>query len=105
MGRVLIIAVAVLLGTASAWFFVPAVPLAKVTDEPSAGSKVAQTDRPMSAKERRMRAEHLIGQSFKYISSDEVHSTSWFTGGRRRSSARWMNAPSSPMGSCTCSIS
>lgn len=26
-----------------------------------------------------MRAEHLIGQSFKYISSDEVHSTSWFT--------------------------
>ena len=33
----------------------------------------------MSAEKRRMRAEGLVGQNFKYISKDEVFSTSWFT--------------------------
>ena len=79
MGRVLIIAVAVLLGAASVWFFVPTVPLANVADGPAARSKAALAGQPLSAQQRRMRAENLIGQEFRYISSDEMHSTSWFT--------------------------
>ena len=85
MARVLIIAVAVLLGAASVWFLVPA-PAATVADAPSSlptskdvASKPAYSGGPMSAEKRRTRAENLVGLPFKYISKDEVHSVSWFT--------------------------
>ena len=88
MARVLIIAVAVLLGAASVWFLVPTVPLAKVTAVQTSSnlptskdiaSKPTYSGSPMSADKRRTRAEGLVGQKFKYISKDEVFSASWFT--------------------------
>jgi len=85
MARVLIIAVAVLLGAASVWFLVPT-SAATVGGAPSSlpsskdvASKPAYSGSPMSAEKRRTRAENLVGQDFKYISKDEVFSTSWFT--------------------------
>lgn len=80
MARVLIIAVAVLLGAASVWFLVPT-PAATVADAPSSSKEIAgKAGYPrMSAEKRRTRAEELVGQKFKYISKDEVYSTSWFT--------------------------
>jgi hypothetical protein len=91
MARVLIIAVAVLLGAASVWFLIPA-PVATVADTPASlptskdlptVNEVASTPvlsgGPMSAEKRRTRAEQLIGEPFKYISKDEVYSKGWFT--------------------------
>jgi hypothetical protein len=85
MARALIIAVAVLLGAASVWFLVPT-SAATVGGAPSSlpnskdvASKPAYSGSPMSAEKRRMQAESLVGQNFKYISKDEVFSTSWFT--------------------------
>lgn len=78
MGRVVIIAVAVVMGALSVWFLVPAVPLAKVMDAPAASGKPLLSGGPMSAEKRRARAEQLIGEPFKYISKDEVHGKGWF---------------------------
>jgi hypothetical protein len=85
MARVLIIAVAVLLGAASVWFLIPT-PATTVAGAPTSlptskdvASKPAYSGSPMSAEKRRMRAEGLVGQKFKYISKDEVFSASWFT--------------------------
>ena len=81
MARVLIITVAVLLGAASVWFLVPT-SAATITGAPTSkevASKPAYSGSPMSAEKRRMRAEGLVGQKFKYISKDEVFSSSWFT--------------------------
>ena len=81
MARVLIIAVAVLLGAASVWFLVPtsAATGAGGSSSKDVASRPAYSGSPMSAEKRRMRAENVIGQNFKYISKDEVFSTSWFT--------------------------
>ncbi|MBA4096705.1 MAG: hypothetical protein C0484_08050 [Rhodospirillum sp.] len=88
MARALIIAVAVLLGAASVWFLVPTVPLAKVTAVQTSSNlptskeivgKPVRPGGPMSAEKRHARAEQLIGEPFKYISKDEVHSKGWFT--------------------------
>ena len=81
MARVLIIAVAVLLGAASVWFLVPtsAATVAGASNSKDVASKPAYSGSPMSAEKRRMRAENLVGQNFKYISKDEVFSSSWFT--------------------------
>jgi hypothetical protein len=83
MARVLIIAVAVLLGAASVWFLVP---MPAATDASASlptskdvASKPVYSGSPMSAEKRRSRAESLVGQDFKYISKDEVFSASWFT--------------------------
>lgn len=85
MARVLIIAVAVLLGAASVWFLVPT-PAATVAGAPSSlpaskdvASKPVYSGSPMSGERRRARAENLVGQPFKYISKSEVYSASWFT--------------------------
>ena len=83
MARVLIIAIAVLLGAASVWFLVPT-PAAtdasgSLPTSKDVASKRAYSGSPMSAEKRRMRAESLVGQNFKYISKDEVFSSSWFT--------------------------
>ena len=85
MARVLIIAVAVLLGAASVWFLVPT-PAVTVADAPSSlptskdmAAKPSLSGSQMSPERRRMRAEELVGQKFKYISKDEVHSSGWFT--------------------------
>jgi len=87
MARVLIIAVAVLLGAASVWFLIPTVPLAKVTEVPTSSdlptsketvSKPVLSGGPMSAEKRRIRAEQLVGEPFKYISKTEVYSKGWF---------------------------
>ena len=81
MGRVIIIAVAVVMGALSVWFLVPAMPLANVSDAPSSKETVgkpALSGGPMSAEKRRTRAEQLIGEPFKYISKDEVHGKGWF---------------------------
>ncbi len=80
MGRVIIIAVAVVMGALSVWFLVPAMPLAKVADAPNSVDKPALSGGPMSAEKRRTRAEQLIGEPFKYISKDEVHGKGWFAG-------------------------
>jgi hypothetical protein len=81
MARVLIIAVAVLLGAASVWFLVPtsAATIAGGSSSKDVASKPAYSGSPMSAEKRRMRAEQLIGEPFKYISKDEVYSKGWFT--------------------------
>jgi hypothetical protein len=81
MARVLIIAVAVLLGAASVWFLVPtsAATVGGAPNSKDVASKPTYSGSPMSAEKRRMRAEGLVGQKFKYISKDEVFSTSWFT--------------------------
>jgi hypothetical protein len=88
MGRVLIIAVAVLLGAATVWFLVPTAPLAKVAEVPPSPNlptskeitgKPVLSGGPMSAEKRRTRAEQLVGEPFKYISKDEVYSKGWFT--------------------------
>lgn len=81
MARVLIIAVAVLLGAASVWFLVPtsAATVAGAPNSKDVASKPAYSGSPMSAEKRRMRAENVVGQTFKYISKDEVFSASWFT--------------------------
>jgi len=85
MARVLIIAVAVLLGAASVWFLIPT-PAATVAGAPTSlptskdiASKPAYSGSPMSAEKRRARAEGLVGQNFRYISKSEVFSASWFT--------------------------
>ena len=85
MARVLIIAVAVLLGAASVWFLVPT-SAATIGRAPSSlpsskdvASKPVYSGSPMSAEKRRTRAENMVGQNFKYISKDEVFSASWFT--------------------------
>jgi hypothetical protein len=82
MARVLIIAVAVLLGAASVWFLVPtsaATVGGAPSSLPSSKEVASYSGSRMSAEKRRMRAEGLVGQKFKYISKDEVFSTSWFT--------------------------
>jgi hypothetical protein len=81
MARVLVIAVAVLLGAVSVWFLVPtsAATVGGAPNSKDVASKPAYSGSPMSAEKRRMRAEGLVGQKFKYISKDEVFSTSWFT--------------------------
>jgi hypothetical protein len=83
MARVLIIAVAVLLGAASVWFLVPTPAAtdasASLPTSKEVASRPAYSGSPMSAEDRRMRAENLVGQPFKYISKDEVFSASWFT--------------------------
>ena len=88
MGRVVIIAVAVVMGALSVWFLVPTVPLAKVTEVPVSSNlptskeiigKPVVSGAPMSAEKRRIRAEQLIGEPFKYISKTEVYSKGWFT--------------------------
>ena len=85
MARVLIIAVAVLLGAVSVWFLVPtsaATVVGASSSLPTSkdiASKPGYSGSPMSPEKRRMRAEELVGQNFKYISKDEVYSTSWFT--------------------------
>ena len=87
MGRVIIIAVAVVMGALSVWFLVPTVPLAKVTEVPAPSSLPTSKEimgnpvvsgAPMSAEKRRVRAEQLIGEPFKYISKTEVYSKGWF---------------------------
>jgi hypothetical protein len=83
MARVLIIAVAVLLGAAGVWFLVPT-PAAtgasgSLSTSQDVASKPTYSGSPMSAEKRRTRAENLVGQPFKYISKDEVYSASWFT--------------------------
>lgn len=85
MARVLIIAVAVLLGAGSVWFLVPA-PVATVADTPSSlptskdmTATASASGSRMSPQKRLQRAEKLVGQPFKYISKDDVHTSSWFT--------------------------
>ena len=88
MGSVIIIAVAVAMGALSVWFLVPTVPLAKVAEVPVSSSlptskeikgKPVVSGAPMSAEKRRIRAEQLIGEPFKYISKTEVYGKGWFT--------------------------
>jgi hypothetical protein len=88
MGRLIIIAVAVVMGALSVWFLVPTVPLAKVAEVPVSSSlptskemkgKPVVSGAAMSAEKRRVRAEQLIGEPFKYISKTEVYSKGWFT--------------------------
>jgi hypothetical protein len=83
MARVLIIAVAVLLGAASVWFLVPTPAATDASASPPTSTDVASkpvySGSPMSAEKRRSRAEGLVGQDFKDISKDEVFSASWFT--------------------------
>lgn len=89
MGRVIIIAVAVVMGALATWFLIPTVPLAKVgsdapavTDAPGdeeEALKMALLNGPMSEEKRRARAEQLVGKPLKYVTDDEVHSSAWFT--------------------------
>ena len=88
MGRVLIIAVAVVMGALSVWFLVPTVPLAKVVDGPTDSTlptskefmgKSVLSGGPLGAEKRRTRAEQLVGEQLKYISKTEVYSKGWFT--------------------------
>lgn len=85
MSRVLMIAVAVLLGAGSVWFLVPT-PVATVAETPAGlptskeiAGKPIVSGAPMSSEKRRARAEQLVGEPFKYISRNEVHSARWFT--------------------------
>jgi hypothetical protein len=89
MGRIFIIAVAVVMGALGFWYLVPAISLATVgsdapalTDAPGEAEesvKMALLNGPMSQEERRARAEQLVGEPLKYLTDDEVRSPAWFT--------------------------
>jgi hypothetical protein len=89
MGRVLIIAIACVIGALGTWLFVPTVqpvpvnpdmPVFKYDPDPA---PKADTTAPkagvITEEKRRLRAEQLIGKKMKYIVGDQVHAQSWFT--------------------------
>src|SRR5262245_49321919 len=87
MGRVLIIAVAAVIGAMSVWLFTPTVRPAGVNPnmpvfkyDPDASPQEDTTAPPpgvMSDEKRRARAEQLVGKKLKYA-TDEVRDASWF---------------------------
>jgi hypothetical protein len=89
MGRVLIIAIACVIGALGTWLFVPTIQRVPVNPDmpvfnydPDATPK-ADTTAPkagvITEEKRRARAEQLIGKKLKYIVSDQLHTSAWFT--------------------------
>lgn len=86
MGRVLIMAIACVVGALAAWLFMPTVqPVPVKRDmpvfEPNAereGREDTTVPWAMSNEKRRLRAEQLIGKPLKLIAPDVVHSEAWY---------------------------
>ena len=86
MGRVLLIAIACVIGALIGWLFMPTVQPAPVKRdmpvfEPNAErAEKEDTTVPwaMSSEKRRARAEQLIGKPLKFIAPDVVHSEAWY---------------------------
>jgi hypothetical protein len=87
MGRVLVVAIAAVIGALGTWFFVPT----DLVEIHASGS--AQASKPaaqqqangtaprnsvISNEKRRQRAEQLIGDELKYATGDRVYSADWF---------------------------
>ena len=89
MGRVLIIAIAALVGAIGTWFLVPTVQREPVNkDMPVFTYDVDRPERPdaidppnsiMSSEDRHERAERLIGKPLKYITPDAIRTEAWYT--------------------------
>ena len=71
MGKILIIAVAAVVGAVATWFFVP-------TMQPSAAPGSAMQLEPINMEERRARAAKLIGKPLRYLTDDFARDFNWF---------------------------
>ena len=85
MGRILIVAVACILGALVTWLFVPTIQPAPVMR--TAGADAPSTQPPeqqaaatpmMSEEKRHERAEQLVGGQIKYVPAEKVVGAGWF---------------------------
>jgi hypothetical protein len=77
MMRVLIVALAALVGALGTWFLVPTSQMSSIGSETPMLARTSAPRNPvLSAEMSRERAERLIGDDLRYM--DTVHSTSWF---------------------------